>query len=149
MKYRVLVTGGAGFIGSHVAEIYAKKDFDVAIFDNLSRGVLLNKEIRNLDYNWNYLKKFRNVECLKADIRNSKEISKAAKGKDFIIHAAAQTAVTTSVTNPEPDFTTNALGTFNVLEAARKNDVKAVVYCSTNKVFGDNVNKVKVIEGEG
>lgn len=145
---KALVTGGAGFIGSHVAEIYAKKEYDVTILDNLSRGILLNKDIKNLDYNWNQLKRFKNVKCIKGDVRDSKVISDAAKDKDFIIHTAAQTAVTTSVTDPEPDFTTNALGTFNMLEAARKNDVKAIVYCSTNKVYGDNVNKVKVIEGK-
>ncbi|MBN1156908.1 GDP-mannose 4,6-dehydratase [Candidatus Woesearchaeota archaeon] len=145
---KLLVTGGAGFIGSHVAEIYAEKDYSVTVFDNLSRSILLNKEIKNLDHNWNYLGKFRNVERVRGDIRNKKEIEEAAREKDFIIHTAAQTAVTTSITNPEADFTTNALGTFNVLEAARKNDVKAVVYCSTNKVFGDNVNKINVKEGE-
>jgi CDP-paratose 2-epimerase len=143
---KILVTGGAGFIGSHAAEFYAKKDDEVTILDNLSRDKLLNKEIKNKDFNWDYLKKYPNIKHIKADITNPEDIEKAAKDQDFIIHTAAQTAVTTSVTNPVADFNSNAIGTFNVLEAARKNDVKKVVYCSTNKVFGDNVNKINVKE---
>ncbi len=143
---RVLVTGGAGFIGSHVAEYYAAKN-KVIVVDNLSRARLLKKNIKNLSYNWNYLRKFKKVKLIKADIRDFKKIKNLAKDVDVIIHTAAQTAVTTSVTDPRPDFSTNALGAFNVLEAARlsKNDPK-IVYCSTNKVYGENVNKIKVIE---
>lgn len=143
---KILITGGAGFIGSHAAEFYAKKGDDVIVFDNLSRASLLKKNIKNIDYNWNYLKKFRSVMLVKGDIRNIKEIQKAAKDVDVLLHAAAQTAVTTSVTYPSTDFETNALGTFNVLESARKNDVKKVIYCSTNKVYGENVNNVGVEE---
>jgi CDP-paratose 2-epimerase len=67
------------------------------------------------------------------------------KDIDVIIHTAAQVAVTTSISNPRIDFETNGLGTFNVLEAARLND-STVLYCSTNKVYGDNVNKIRVSE---
>ncbi|MFH1545295.1 MAG: NAD-dependent epimerase/dehydratase family protein [archaeon] len=144
----ILVTGGGGFVGSHVAEFYAKKDKRVAVLDNLSRTKLLKKEDKNQEYNWNYLKKYENIELIKGDIRRKEDLSKAIDGIDAVIHCAAQTAVTTSVIEPEPDFTTNALGTFNVLEAVRKNDVKAIVYCSTNKVYGENVNKIPIEEGE-
>lgn len=143
---RVLVTGGAGFIGSHAAEFYAKKGDDVVVFDNLSRGELLKKNIKNIDYNWNYLKKFKNVNLIKGDVRNQKEINDAAKGADAIIHAAGQTAVTVSVEEPRSDFEVNAMGAFSALEAARKNDVRSFVHCSTNKVYGDNVNGIKVAE---
>lgn len=145
---KILVTGGAGFIGSHIAEFYAKQNNEVVVFDNLSRADLLKKSIKNIDYNWNYLKNFRNVELVKGDIRKFKEIENAAKNADVIIHAAAQTAVTVSVEDPASDFEANALGTFNVLEAARKNNVKSVLYCSTNKVYGENVNEIKVSEGK-
>lgn len=145
---KVLVTGGAGFIGSHCAEYYARKGDEVIVFDNLSRAELLKKDVKNVDFSWDYLKKFQNIELIKGDIRHFDEIDNASKGVDVIIHAAAQTAVTTSITNPEPDFSVNALGTFNVLEATRKNDVKSLIYCSTNKVYGENVNKIKVIEGQ-
>lgn len=145
---KIVITGGAGFIGSHLAEFYAKQGNEVVVFDNLSRAELLKKSIKNIDYNWNYLKNFKNVALVKGDIKKHEEIEKAAKNTDAIIHAAAQTAVTVSVQDPKSDFNANALGTFNVLEAARKNDVKKVLYCSTNKVYGENVNSINVSEKE-
>ena len=143
---KIVITGGAGFIGSHIAEFYARQNSEVVVFDNLSRADLLKKSIKSIDYNWNYLNKFKNVELIKGDIRKPKEIGDAAKNADVIIHAAAQTAVTVSVEDPTSDFEANALGTFNVLEAARKNNVKSVLYCSTNKVYGENVNSINVNE---
>lgn len=143
---KVLITGGAGFVGSHAAEFYAKKGHQVVVYDNLSRAKLLRKSSKNADYNWKYLQNIKNIELLKESVTDFKALTKAAEGADIIMHTAAQTAVTTSVKDPREDFETNALGTFNVLEAARQNDVHTVTYCSTNKVYGDNVNKVKVIE---
>jgi CDP-paratose 2-epimerase len=146
---KALITGGAGFIGSHIAEYYAKKGWDVVAFDNLSRSKLLNKEIKNPDFNAKFLQKgFANVKFLKEDILDVKKLEAASKGVDVIFHTAAQTAVTTSIKDPRTDFEVNAVGTFNVLEAARKNDVKSVVYCSTNKVYGDNTNNIGVVECE-
>lgn len=145
---KILITGGAGFVGSHAAEYFAKKGNEVVCYDNLSRAELLKKESIDTTYNWNYLKNVRNVTLIKGDIRDSEKLKDASIGADAIIHTAAQTAVTTSVADPKTDFEVNALGTFNVLEAARANDVEAIVYCSTNKVYGDNVNTIKVIEKE-
>ena len=146
---KILVAGGAGFVGSHVAEYYAKKGDEIVVFDNLSRAELLGYETSNALYNWNYLKGYKNIELIKGDIRDAEMIKDAAKDVDVIIHTAAQTAVTTSLEDPRTDFEINALGTFNVLEAARlsEND-PAIVYCSTNKVYGDNVNKIPVRERE-
>ena len=131
---KILITGGAGFVGSHVAEYYANKGEEVIVFDNLSRAELLGYETLNATYNWNYLKKYENIELVRGDIRDAKKIKDAAKDADVIIHTAAQTAVTTSLIDPRTDFEVNALGTFNVLEAARlsKNN-PCVVYCSTIK----------------
>ena len=144
---RILVTGGAGFVGSYVAEHYAKEGNDVVVFDNLSRPQLLKKEIKNVEYNKKYLEQFRNVRFIKGDVRETGEIAAAAKEADVIFHASAQTAVTTSVTDPRPDFEANILGTFNVMEAARKSGRNpSVIYCSTNKVFGSNVNKIRIVE---
>jgi len=142
---KILITGGAGFVGSHAAEYYAKKGDEVIVFDNLSRAELLNYSKANALYNWNYLKNFGNIELIKGDIRDAEAIKKAAEDVDAIIHTAAQTAVTTSLTDPRTDFEINAFGTFNVLEAARASGA-AVVFCSTNKVYGDNVNKIMVKE---
>ncbi len=145
---RVLVTGGAGFIGSHIAEFYAKNGDDVTVFDNLSRDNLLGKGYGNINYNWNYLGGFERIKRIKGDVTNFEETKNVAKDNDVIIHVAAQTAVTASLTAPQTDFATNALGTFNVLEAARISETNpAIVYTSTNKVYGDNINRAKVVEG--
>ena len=144
-----MVTGGAGFIGSHVAEYYAKNGNDVTVLDNLSRSKLLGKDI-NSTYNLDFLKNsFPNIGFIDADIRDFEKIKEAAKDADVIIHTAAQTAVTTSVTDPRTDFEINGIGTFNVLEAARlSGNNPTIVYCSTNKVYGENVNNVGVEEKE-
>lgn len=145
---KILVTGGAGFIGSHVAEQYAKEGHDAVIFDNLSRSELLKKPVKYVDHNKNFLLgSFKNVKFIKGDVRNAGEIALAAKDADIIFHHAGQTAVTASITDPKPDFDVNALGTLNVLEAARNSGRNpSVIYSSTNKVFGNNVNKVGVVE---
>ena len=142
---KILITGGAGFVGSHTAEYYARNGEDVTVYDNLSRAKLLNYSESNAMYNWNYLKDNYDLTLIKGDIRDQKKLEEAAAGMDAIIHTAAQTAVTTSVVDPRTDFEINALGSFNVLEAARKTGA-AVVFCSTNKVYGDNVNKIEVKE---
>lgn len=143
---KILVTGGAGFIGSHVAEFYADKGAEVVVLDNLSREKLLGKGGSNSEFNWNYLKRYKNIGLVKGDVRDAKTVESATKGMDFIVHTAAQVSVPVSVANPAADFENNALGTFNVLEAARKNDVPGVVYCSTNKVYGENVNALAIKE---
>jgi CDP-paratose 2-epimerase len=147
MSKRVLVPGGAGFIGSHVAEYYDRKGYQVAVLDNISRSKLMGKDDKNSMYNWYYLEKNTNVQMIKGDIRDKFQLEQIVKDFDIIIHTAAQTAVTTSVVDPEPDFTTNALGTFNILEAARTSKRKpSIIYCSTNKVYGENVNQIGVKE---
>ncbi|HLI45784.1 MAG TPA: GDP-mannose 4,6-dehydratase [Geobacterales bacterium] len=141
---RILVTGGAGFIGSHVAE-YFQKDNEVLIIDNLSREEILGKGIGSKSYNLNYLKGFKNISFYNCDIRDFEKVKEIGKGIDAIIHTAAQVAVTTSLKNPRLDFEINALGTFNMLELARLNDA-SLIFCSTNKVYGENVNKIPLLE---
>jgi len=144
---KVFVTGGAGFIGSHVAEFYAQGQNEVVVFDNLSRGQLLGRNTSASLYNWSYLKdKYSNIKVIKGDVRNCEETLAAAQNVDVIIHAAAQVAVTTSLIDPWTDLQINAMGTLNVLEAARQNDA-TLVFCSTNKVYGENVNGIAVKEG--
>ena len=146
-RMKILVTGGAGFVGSHTAEYYANLGNEIICYDNLSRAELLKKDVNTL-YNWNYLKNnFSNIKLIKADIRDFEKLREVAKDVNVIIHAAAQTAVTTSLDEPRTDFEVNAIGTFNVLEAARLAGTNPViVYCSTNKVYGENVNKIEVME---
>lgn len=145
---KILITGAGGFIGSHASEYFALKGDQVEAFDNLSRAMLLKRKTGGLIYNWNYLKeKFPKIKMTKADIRDFDDLKASCKGKDVILHTAAQVAVTTSLTDPRTDFETNAIGTFNVLEAARASDA-TVIFTSTNKVYGENVNRLPVIEKE-
>jgi len=144
---KILVTGGAGFIGSHIAEYYARKREEVIVLDNLSRTEILGKVVGDPFYNWNYLKQYENMKLVKGDIRNFEQVKEAAKDVNAIIHVAAQVAVTTSITNPRIDFEINALGTFNILEVARLED-SSLIFTSTNKVYGENVNKIPIVEKE-
>ena len=129
----VLVTGGAGFIGSNLIErLLQDPGTHVRLFDNLSRaGVAHN--VRWL----NSLPGADRLEVVQEDIRNAPALVRAAEDVGEIYHLAAQVAVTTSVDQPRPDFEVNALGTFNVLEAARRSGRRPfLLFTSTNKVYG-------------
>jgi CDP-paratose 2-epimerase len=141
---KIGVTGGGGFVGSHVAEHFSKRDYEVVVCDNLSRTQTLGKPSPNGTYNWNYLRqRCRQVRLHETDVRKLEDLKSVLQGANAIVHTAGQVAVTTSLKDPKTDFEINALGTFNVLEAARANDA-AVIFCSTNKVYGDNVNEIPV-----
>lgn len=141
---KVLITGGAGFVGSHAAEHFAKKGVEVVVFDNLARANMLGKGQEWSKYNWEYLRtNYRGIRLVEGDIRSLEQVKDVTRGCDLIIHTAAQVAVTSSLNDPITDFTVNALGTLNVLEAARTND-SALIFCSTNKVYGDGVNEISL-----
>lgn len=143
MRNKVLITGGAGFIGSNVAKHFLGKRYKVTIFDNFMR--LGTKE----NMNWIY-SLYPSVNVVKGDVRDFTSLYNTVKlGFDLIIHLAAQVAVTTSVIDPRNDFEINALGSFNLLEAIRKEGSKPVVfYSSTNKVYG-SMDNLKIIKNEG
>ena len=82
-EMKVLVTGGAGFIGSHVAEFYANKGEEVVVLDNISCAELLGHKISNAMYNWNYLKRYKNIELIKGDIRDAEMMKEVAKDADL------------------------------------------------------------------
>lgn len=145
---KVLVTGGCGFLGSHVCEYYVKRDHEVVSYDNMTKYELkrtgyATDAARN--YNWDYLKGI-GAEMVKADVRNFKELLEHAQSCDYIIHAAAQPAMTISWEDPELDFSTNVFGTFNVLETARKLKIP-VASCATIHVYGNKINET-LQEGE-
>lgn len=145
---KVLVTGGAGMVGSHTAEYYAKKGDEVIALDNLMRSKLFGYDKKSVEYNWNYLAKYKSIKRIKGDVRIKKDVMEAiGKGVDAVIHTAGQPGVPLSVRIPEEDFSINAYGTLNVLECVRqKCKDAAFVYCSTNKVYGENVDKIPLLE---
>jgi CDP-paratose 2-epimerase len=141
---RVAVTGAGGFIGSHAAVYMAERGHDVVAIDDLSRGKLLGLNRRE-EHNWNYLSKKEKVTLKLQDI--TEPGLDGIEDCDAIIHAAAQTAATASLKDPVTDMRVNLVGTLNVLEAARKARTEpALVFCSTNKVYGDNVNRLPIRE---
>jgi len=129
---KVLITGGAGFIGSNaVARAIARGD-EVTVVDNLSRD--------GTSFNLLWLKEQGTFQFKQVDIRVFSSLLDVLQNNQFdaIVHLAGQVAVTTSVTNPREDFEINALGTFNILEAARLTGQEgAIIFSSTNKVYGN------------
>lgn len=143
MPRTFLITGGAGFIGSNYVSRLVRRGENVIVYDNLSRaGALRNLDWLHASYGEN------SFQLIQADIRDADAIRKAAQDVDVIVHLAGQVAVTTSVVDPRNDFDINALGTFNVLEAARLSNRDPVfIYASTNKVYG-GMEEVRVNELE-
>jgi CDP-paratose 2-epimerase len=143
MPRNYLITGGAGFIGSNYVDHLLSRREMVTVYDNLSRaGADLNIRWLREKYGPN---SFRLVI---GDVRDAALIATEARTADIIVHLASQVTVTTSVTQPRQDFEINALGTFNVLEAARLSGRRpAILYASTNKVYGGMENEV-ILEGE-
>jgi CDP-paratose 2-epimerase len=128
---RVLITGGAGFIGSNLAHRLAADGERVLIFDNLSRP----GAERNL--RWLRDTHGERIQAEFADVRNPYALRRAVRQAKQVFHFAAQVAVTTSLANPRHDFDVNALGTLNLLEALRgADDPPPLLYTSTNKVYG-------------
>jgi CDP-paratose 2-epimerase len=140
---QITITGGAGFIGSNLAHRLLAQGHRLTIFDNISRS----GGGQNLDWLRHEFgaDAFRLVKGELADLT---AVQRACEGAQRIYHLAGQVAVTTSVTNPRADFESNALGTFNVLEAARTvADNPVLLYASTNKVYG-GMEDVKVVEDD-
>jgi len=139
---RALITGGAGFIGSNLAHRLIGEGYQVVVYDNLSRpGAEKNVAWLRAEYGDRWT-------MLQADVRDFEALRRAAADADLLYHLASQVAVTTSVQDPRHDFEVNALGTFNVLEAARLSGRKPIVlYASTNKVYGGMEDAV-VVENE-
>jgi len=132
---RILITGGAGFIGCNAARFFRARNWSVTVLDNLSR--------QGTDKNLRWLRDNTTFDFEQVDIRDRAAVDRVlAQGRfDAVLHLAAQVAVTTSVADPSTDFAVNALGTFNVLDAIRLHCPEAVfINASTNKVYGKIVN---------
>ncbi|MDI6888783.1 MAG: SDR family NAD(P)-dependent oxidoreductase [Methanocellales archaeon] len=127
MKYNnALVTGGAGFIGSHLVDRLVEDGLAVTVIDNLQAGKLENLEDAR-----------DKITFVKGDVKDVELLKRILQGIDIVFILGANASVPYSVENPRYDFETNALGTFNVLEASINSDVKKVVYASSAAVYGE------------
>src|SRR3972149_5192912 len=124
---KMLITGGAGFIGSHLCDKYIKEGHTVLCLDNFMSGNLTN--VRHLlDY--------RSFKLIKGDIRDFDLLEKITPGVDVIFHLAAQIHVDRSYIEPRLTYDVNVVGTQNILEVAKMHDVKKVIHASTSEVYG-------------
>lgn len=129
---KALVTGGAGFIGSHISEQLVEKGWEVTILDDISSGRQEN------------IKHFSDkVEFINGSITDRETVKKAVSGADYVFHEAALVSVVESISNPEKAYEINVDGTRNVLEAALDAKVKRVVFASSAAVYGDANPPVK------
>lgn len=125
-KECVLITGGAGFIGSHIADELLKRNYRVRIIDNFCTGSMEN--IRHI---------LSRVELVKGDIRNKKLVAKTMNGVKYVIHQAALRSVPRSIDDPVSTNDVNINGTLNLLIAAKNTKVKRFVYASSSSIYGD------------
>jgi CDP-paratose 2-epimerase len=131
MRRRTLITGGAGFVGTNLADRILRDGERVIVFDNLARAGVE----QNLD--WLTRRHGRALDVERADVRDASAVGRAVDACDRVFHLAAQVAVTTSLDEPVEDAEVNLTGTINVLEAARaRSTPPPVVFTSTNKVYG-------------
>lgn len=124
---KILITGGAGFLGSHLCEKYVNQGETVVCFDSF-----INGDVNNV----RHLVNKRNFKLVKGDVRDAAEVERVVDGSDYVIHLAAQIHVDRSMIDPKLTYDINVGGTLNVLEAARMSDVKRVLHASTSEVYG-------------
>ncbi|MBU1205857.1 MAG: SDR family oxidoreductase [Proteobacteria bacterium] len=142
----ILVTGGAGFIGSHLVEALGKNGYQVRVLDNLSTGKKENLEeaMGNSQFKFPDSKEgFRIAplgdkgEFIRGDIADLETCRKACQGVSFVFHLAALGSVPRSVEDPITSHRTNATGTLNILQAAKEAKVQRVIYASSSSVYGN------------
>ena len=126
----ILVTGGAGYIGSHVVLTLLEKGYDVTVFDNLDTGHIETIEV---------LKKYGNLKFIKGDLKNIDEIRNTFTNKDIdvVFHFAASSQVAESVRNPQKYYDNNVGGTINLLNSMLEFGVNKIVFSSTASIYGE------------
>lgn len=125
---RVLVTGGAGFIGSHLVDALVDRGDDVVVLDNFKRG-RRDHLARHVDAGA--------ITLVTGDIRDEQPLASSIEGVELVYHLAAQSNVMGAVQDMDYSFTTNVLGTYNVLKAAATSGVRRLVFSSSREVYGD------------
>lgn len=131
MNKKILITGGAGYIGSHAVRLFLHKGYQVTVFDNFYRGFHQVFEV---------LKSLGDLTVIDGDLRRPTQIEAALEGQNFagVLHFAALCLVNESMEKPEEYFKNNVVGTLNLLEALRKNKVDKLIFSSTCAVYGDS-----------
>ncbi|MFC2001731.1 dTDP-glucose 4,6-dehydratase [Chloroflexota bacterium] len=124
---KILITGGAGFIGSHLCDKYISKGDTVFCLDNFMSGNL---------WNIRHLLDCRNFKLIKGDVRDTDLLEKVMRDVDVVFHLAAQIHVDRSYIEPKLTYEVNVMGTQNVLEIARLHDAKKIIHASTSEVYG-------------
>ncbi len=127
---KILITGGAGFIGSHLCDKYTKEGHSVLCLDNFMSGNLVNVR---------HLLDCRNFKLIRGDIRDYELLEKIMRDVDVVFHLAAQIHVDRSYVEPRLTYEVNVMGTQNILEIARLHDCKKVIYASTSEVYGSSL----------
>ena len=137
---KVFVTGGAGFIGSHLIEILLKQGYFVTCYDNLSSGKknYIEKHFKNENFNF-----------VKADLLDTVMLNNNLKNHEIVWHLASNTDIISSHENPKRDLEDGIIGTYNVLEAMRKCGLKEILFSSSGAVYGDLCKDISVSENSG
>ncbi len=133
---KIFVTGGAGFIGSHLVDKLVSYNHKIIVFDNLFRGKRENIE---------QLIQTKTIRFIESDIRDIDSIIKESQGCDVLFHLAAQSNVMGSITDLDYSFQANVVGTYNVLKAAQQNGVKRFVFSSSRESYGE-AESIPVVE---
>ena len=131
---KILITGGAGFIGSNLCEFLLKQGSKVICLDNLSTG-----NIKNIESFLNH----RNFKFTNGDIRNLNDCLESAKNVDYILHQAALGSVPRSIEDPVTSSEVNIIGFLNMLIAAKENNVRRFVYAASSSTYGDSLDLPK------
>lgn len=135
---KILITGGAGFVGNHLVNDLVKKENEIIIFDNFSNS---NKKET-------FALKKKNVKIIEGDITKYDQIFNATKDQDVVIHLAAKISVIESIKNPSETFHVNVNGTKNVLKACKKNKINKIIIASSAAVYGDSKVDIKLTENK-
>ena len=125
MSIKSIITGGAGFIGSHLADLLLSHGHEVTVIDNLSTG-----RIYNIDHIKNQ------INFIEADISERGDWRNSFENVDYVFHLAALADIVPSIQKPDEYFKSNVVGTFNILEACKKNKIKKLVYSASSSCYG-------------